>query len=162
EIRSDGTAWAGISAPIGVNERAIGFLALHVRHPTRYTTDDLALLRRLADYVAIAVSHQRLAESVKQAAAERERMTTVEAAMELLRTISDVLDIRTVFPHVSEIASKMLAHDFLTLSFHDRDGTILIEAASGDDLHGLRRIVKPGRSHPPERFLIVKDFAIKS
>src|SRR5215467_6362330 len=89
EIRSDGTAWAGISAPIGVNERAVGFLALHVRHPTRYTIDDLALLRWLADYVAIAVSHQRLAASVKQAAAERERMTTVEASMELLRTISD-------------------------------------------------------------------------
>src|SRR5262245_35881137 len=79
--------------------------------------------------------------------------------MELLRTISGVLDIRTVFPRVSEVASKMLAHDFLTMSFHDRDGTVLIEAASGDHLPELRRIVKPNGSHPPGRFLMVDDFA---
>jgi len=162
DIRFDGNTWARVSAPVTIKDQAVGVLAFQVRHPERYTSDDVALLRRLAEYVAIAISHQRLAESVKQAAAERDRMTSVETSMELLRTISDVLDIRTVFPHVSEIANKMLAHDFLTMSFHDRDGTIVIEAASGDDLHGLRRIVKPGRSHPPERFLIVDDFVVKS
>jgi transcriptional regulator with GAF, ATPase, and Fis domain len=162
DIRSDGSAWARVSAPVRIRDQAVGALAFQVRPPQQYTTEDLALLGRLAEYIAIAVSHQRLAESAKQSAAERHRMTTVETSMELLRTIADVLDIRTVFPHVSEIANKMLAHDFLTMSFHDRDGTILIEAASGDDLHGLRRIVKPGRSHPPERFLILDDFAVKS
>jgi transcriptional regulator with PAS, ATPase and Fis domain len=97
-----------------------------------------------------------------ESAVEHERIATIESSMELLRTISSVLDIRTVFPQISEIANKMLVHDFLTMSFHDRDGTIVIEAASGDDFHGLKRIVKPGASHPPERFVIVDDFAVKS
>src|SRR5262249_29469887 len=159
---SDGSAWVRVSAPVRLNGRAVGVLAFHTRRPGGYATEDVRLLRHLANCVAVAVSHQRLAESARVAAEERARMINIETSMELLRTISAVLDIRTVFPQISEIANKMLAHDFLTLSFHDRDGTILIEAASGDDFHGLRRIVKPGASHPPERFVIVDDFAVKS
>src|SRR5262245_62586865 len=89
DIRSDGCAWARVSAPVRIKEQAVGVLAFQARHPVCYTTDDLALLRRLAEYVAIAVSHQRLAESVHQARAERDRLTAVEASIELLRTISD-------------------------------------------------------------------------
>src|SRR5262245_15044181 len=93
DIRFDGNAWARMSAPVRIKDQAVGVLAFQVRHPERYTSDDLALLRRVAEYVAIAISHQRLAESVKHAAAERDRITTIETSMELLRTISDVLDI---------------------------------------------------------------------
>src|SRR5262245_52891825 len=160
DIPGNGPFRAGISAPVRIQDQAFGVLALLAHRPGHYSADDLSVVKWLADYLAIALSHQRLAESARQAAVERERITTIETSMELLRTISGVLDIRTVFPQISEIANKMLAHDFLTLSFHDRDGTILVEAASGDDLPELRRIVKPGRSHPPERFLIVDDFAI--
>src|SRR5262249_40732433 len=35
---------------------------------------------------------------------------------------------------------------------------IVIEAASGHDLHALRRIVTSNDSQPPDRFLIVDDF----
>ena len=55
----------------------------------------------------------------------------IESSVELLRTIAAVLDIRAVFPQVSEIANKVLAHDLLTMMFHDR-GHILVEAASTD------------------------------
>jgi two-component system response regulator AtoC len=41
---------------------------------------------------------------------------------ELLRTISEVLDIRTVFTEVSAIANRMLPHDALVLAFADREG----------------------------------------
>ena len=42
------------------------------------------------------------------------------SSSELLRTIADVLDIRTVFHRVSEIASKTLPHDALAMVFVDR------------------------------------------
>ena len=67
--------------------------------------------QRLADYIAVALAHQRLAETARHAAVERERTATIESSVELLRAISGVLDIRTVFPQVSEIANKVLAHD---------------------------------------------------
>ena len=42
------------------------------------------------------------------AATERQQHNEIEGSIELLRTISDVLDIRTVFPRVSHIVAKML------------------------------------------------------
>jgi hypothetical protein len=81
-----------------------------------------------------------------------------EGSVELLRTIASVLDIRTVFPQVSEIANRIVAHDLLTMMFHDRGGQILIEAASTDEFHGLSRLIKADDSQPDDGFLIIDDF----
>jgi transcriptional regulator with PAS, ATPase and Fis domain len=62
--------------------------------------------------------------------AERERAQRVEATDELLRALSSVLDIRQVFPQVSAIAGKVLPHDWLTMTFHDMTGSVILEAAS--------------------------------
>src|SRR2546425_9466745 len=85
-------------------------------------------------------------------------LATIESSVELLRAISGVLDIRTVFPQVSEIANKVLAHDLLTMMFHDRGGQILIEAASTDEFRGLNRFIKADDSRPDEGFIIIDDF----
>src|SRR2546426_1179592 len=85
-------------------------------------------------------------------------LATIESSVELLRAISGVLDIRTVFPQVSEIANKVLAHDLLTMMFHDRGGQILIEAASTDEFKGLTRFIKADDSQPDEGFIIIDDF----
>jgi len=82
----------------------------------------------------------------------------VESSIELLRTIATVLDIREVFPRVSEIANKVLPHDLLTMMFHDRGGRIMIEAASTDEFRGLSRFTKADDSEPPEGFIIIDDF----
>src|SRR6202022_1090799 len=107
--------------------------ALLSSRPGAYTASDLALVQRLADYIAVALAHQRLAGGAPPPPAGRERTATIESSVELLRAISGVLDIRTVFPKVSEIANKVLPHDLLTMMFHDRGGEILIQAASTDE-----------------------------
>src|SRR4030095_13650632 len=60
-----------------------------------------------------------------------------DGSHELLHTIAGVLDIRSVFPLVSEIARKMLSHDALTMICHDEDLNVHVEAASRDDFRGL-------------------------
>ena len=60
-----------------------------------------------------------------------------EGSQELLHTIAGVLDIRSVFPRVSEIARKMLPHDALTMSCQDEDLNVHLEASSNDDVRGL-------------------------
>ena len=42
-----------------------------------------------------------------------------EGSQELLHTIAGVLDIRSVFPRVSEIARRRLPHDALTMASQD-------------------------------------------
>src|SRR6266850_2451707 len=61
-----------------------------------------------------------------------------ETATELLRTIAGVLDIRSVFPRISEIVQQVVPHDALGLRFTDRAGRATLEARSTDELpeHG--------------------------
>ena len=77
----------------------------------------------------------------------------VDVSAALLRTISEVLDIRSVFPRVSEIVQHVLPHDALELVFHDRGGHVTLEATSTDDLKGYA-----GRTGTnDEAFQIVSD-----
>jgi transcriptional regulator with GAF, ATPase, and Fis domain len=55
-----------------------------------------------------------------------------EGSHELLHTIADVADIRSVFPLVSEIAKRMLPHDALTMASQDQHLTVELEATSHD------------------------------
>jgi transcriptional regulator with PAS, ATPase and Fis domain len=77
----------------------------------------------------------------------------VDTSAHLLRTIAEVLDIRSVFPRVSEIVKPVLPHDALELMFHDRGGQVTLEARSTDDLPG-----HPGwTGTDAEPFIIVSD-----
>ena len=60
-----------------------------------------------------------------------------EGSHELLHTMADVLDIRSVFPRVSEIAGRMLPHDALTMASQDEDLNIELDATSTDDLQDV-------------------------
>src|SRR6185295_19235669 len=62
------------------------------------------------------------------------RACLVDTSTELLRTIAEVLDIRHVFPRVSEIVKQVLPHDALALVYADRAAHITLEARSVDDL----------------------------
>jgi two-component system NtrC family response regulator len=148
---------SGVTAPVRIDDTLVGVFALLSRHPGAYSPRDLALVQRLADYIAVALAHQRLADAARQAAVEREHTASIESSVELLRAISGVLDIRTVFPQVSEIANKVLPHDRLTMMFHDRGGEIVIEAATPDEFPELNRLIKADDSRPDEGFFIVND-----
>jgi transcriptional regulator with GAF, ATPase, and Fis domain len=61
---------------------------------------------------------------------EREVGADLDISVELLRTIADELDIRAVFPRVSDIANQMLPHDAMIMSFVDKNGTVVGEVAT--------------------------------
>jgi transcriptional regulator with PAS, ATPase and Fis domain len=79
-----------------------------------------------------------------------------EGSHQLLHAIADVLDVRTVFPRVSEIAKGILPHDALTLSSQDEDRNIELEAASNDDFRGMT-LDTGGAAMSPE--LLIGDLA---
>jgi GAF domain-containing protein len=124
---------SGLRVPVRVDGRPVGTLALFSRRPQTYSPDDIAHAQRLANYLSVGLVHQRLAEKARDAVVERQRSADIEACAELLRTISDVLDIRTVFPRISEIAKKMLPHDALAMVFTDQGRHFVRQAVSPDD-----------------------------
>jgi transcriptional regulator with PAS, ATPase and Fis domain len=148
---------SGVCAPVFVGGEVVGVFALFSRRPGAYSPEDLALVQRLVGYIAVGLAHQRFAEAARHAAVERARTASIESSVELLRTISGVLDIRTVFPQVSAIANKVLPHDLLTMMFHER-GQILIEVASADGFPELARLIKSHDAQPKDGFVIIDDF----
>jgi DNA-binding NtrC family response regulator len=56
----------------------------------------------------------------------------IATSVDLLRTIAEVLDVRTVFPRLSEITNRILPHDALAMGFVGGDGRLVIEAATAD------------------------------
>src|SRR5882762_2880592 len=77
----------------------------------------------------------------------------VDPSAALLSTIAEVLDIRRVFPRVSEIVRPVVPHDALELVFHDHGGHVTLEATSSDDLPGYAGCTGPD----DEAFSIVSD-----
>ncbi len=125
--------------PIWFGNRVIGGVVFLSLKPDRYTTADVVIGRRLADYVAVGLSHHKLAEESRQAAALRERATNLEMLDGLLNTLTGVLDIRDVFTRVSEIAHRVLPHDGLSIAEMLPDGVTSRIHAS----HGLGELPYP-------------------
>ena len=126
--------------PIWFGNRVIGGVGFVSLEPdTVHATADVVIGRRLADYVAVGLSHHKLAEESRQAAALRERATNLEMLDGLLNTLTGVLDIRDVFTRVSEIAHKVLPHDGLSIAEILPDGVTACIHAS----HGLGELPYP-------------------
>src|SRR5258707_3311718 len=71
--------------------------------------------------------------------------------------MSGVLDIRRAFPRVSEIVGRVLPKDNLSLSFHDLDGPIVLEARSNEAFPAFARLL---HTLPREQeVVIVRDFS---
>ena len=56
-----------------------------------------------------------------------------ELSHELLKAISDVLDVRDVFPRIAQIASQLLHHDCLDLIVQDPFGNLVLRTRSAED-----------------------------
>jgi Nif-specific regulatory protein len=151
----------GVRAPVRIGDEFIGILSLLSRATGTYMDGDLVVVKRLADYVAIALSQHRLADGARRAAADRERAAALAASEDLLRTLSDTLDIRHVFVRVSDIVKHVLPHDRLAMSLYDdATGEILRHAVSNDRGPAITRI-QPGPSglQSEGSFRIIADLA---
>src|SRR5258705_12329788 len=75
----------------------------------------------------------------------REDAGDFDSSAELLQTIGDVLDIRTVFSRVSAIANRMLPHDAMVMSSTDKNGNVVREASTRDvpELSAALRLTVP-------------------
>ena len=117
---------ASLRLPIRFDDRVIGGLGFMSFEPKKYGADDVLVGRRLADHVALALSHhhlaERLAEEARSTEALRARTTNLELLDELLASLTDSGDVRDVFGRISAIAGKVLAHDAVVLMVRLPDG----------------------------------------
>jgi transcriptional regulator with GAF, ATPase, and Fis domain len=71
--------------PLRLTDGSAGSLLFVAKPPGSYKDEDLVIGRRIADYVSLALSHQRLAEEARVAAEARDRAMRLEERVERLR-----------------------------------------------------------------------------
>jgi two-component system response regulator AtoC len=104
-----------LRVPLFLDGRIGGALEFCAVTTAAYDESDVPVARRIADYVGVAVGHQRMAEAASRAAALRERSKNLLMLDQLLPTLTNVLDVRQVFARVSEIAKQVIPHDAIGL-----------------------------------------------
>jgi two-component system response regulator AtoC len=123
-----------LRVPVRLQDRVIALLVVLSRTPAIYRTADAALARRLADYVALALSHQRLAEQARVVWELRAREAALELVDDLLTTLVDTEGLPEAFDRISAIARRVLPHDTLVLTVVLPDGKrARVHASSGVD-----------------------------
>jgi transcriptional regulator with GAF, ATPase, and Fis domain len=87
--------------------------------------------------------------------------TGLDVSEQLLRVLAGALDIRSVFPRVSDVANRILPHDRLTMGFYDGQGTCVLQAVSNDDGPSAARVTKREDELPFDgSFKIVDDLTL--
>ncbi len=142
ELQGSGVR-AMLRAPLHTGARTIGYLSLVSLKPHAFQSGDLGLLTPIADVVAMAVAHARLA------AEEKDRRRRYEALQALSPVLARALDVREVFDAISEIARPVVPHDRMALGLLTEDrAAVRVYAVSGGD---LSKVAEPIRLTPAEK-----------
>jgi transcriptional regulator with GAF, ATPase, and Fis domain len=116
-----------LKAPVLVGGTLAGVVAFVSRNPAQYSAADVEPARWVAELASSLTKAGRLPLPESLAHGVSSGFDPSEA---LLHEIGHVLDVRDVFPRISEIVNTSLPHDRLTMTFHQPDGHIGFEAGS--------------------------------
>ncbi len=116
----------------------VGELAFISQTPGRYSQEDVVVARRVADYVSLALSHQRLAEEQRQAAEARERAAQLEERVEALKE-----ELETSRGYRRVLGHSKLWQDVLTLAAKvaPTETTVMLTGESGTGKEVVARFI---------------------
>jgi two-component system response regulator FlrC len=113
---------SSVRVPLRLGDRLIGVLGFMSFEAHKYATADVEIARRLADFVTVALAHQRLAEQARHNDELRARAANLALLDDLLTSLIDTGDLRLAFERISTSVQKILPHDGATLPIILPDG----------------------------------------
>ena len=140
------TVQAGMRSVLGLPVRFEGRLHYGVNFYSRstaaFTRDDVLVGRRIADHVALALSHQRLAEEARSTAELKARAANLERLDEMLAAMTDAAQLSELFDRVSAVAKQVIPHDAMAVPVLLPDGVHARRYASaGLDVSALPDVI---------------------
>ena len=131
---------AMLRAALHAGPRTVGYLSLLSLRASAFREEDRALLEPIADVVAMAVAHARLA------AGEKDRRRRYEALQALSPVLARALDVREVFDAISEIVQPVVPHDRMAIGLLNEDrSAVNVYAVSGGGFEGIRAPIRISR-----------------
>jgi len=139
---------SALRVPLALDTGVFGSLFFLARQPDQFNESDLDFARRVADLLALALSHQRLAEAARRDAAARETAAQLEAKVATLtRELEARTGVRRLVGH-SPQWKDVLAQ---AARVAQTETTVLLTGESGTGKEVIARFIHQGsrRKHGP-------------
>jgi two-component system response regulator AtoC len=132
-----------LSAPIRFGCGLRAALRFFSREHGWFLPDDLPVARRVASHIALAMSHQRLAEEARQRQALEAYASKLDLLDQSLASLIDTGELREVIDRISTVTRGVLPHDGLALAVLMPDGRHARRyATSGWDVSGFPELME--------------------
>jgi len=158
EKEGPGESRSAACVPLVARERVVGVLTLVHPQVGRFTEDDLALLKAIADQAGIAVENARLF------AGEQERQRFASTLREIAQTVNSTLDPSEVFTEVLEQLERVVGYDSASIFLLEDNLLRLVAARGFQDGEAAARVTIPydpsvlvGRVLSTRKPLVVTD-----
>ena len=102
--------------PIRFDGRLDSIVTFQSKSPSAFSKNDVLIARRIVDYMALALSHERLADEQRRNEALRARSATMELLDQVLQTATGLGELPEVWDRISAAAQQVLPHDALVLA----------------------------------------------
>jgi len=129
---------SSLRVPVRLEGKIVGALSFHATAPGRYREEDVELAGRVADQVALAFSHQRLAEEAKRAEEAQRQAARLEARV---LALSDELESRDGFGRIVGASPAWRAVLVHASKVAPTETTVLLTGDSGTGKEVVARAV---------------------
>ncbi len=143
--------------PVRLEGKIIGALSFHSTAKGRYREEDVELAGRVADQVALAFSHQRLAEEAKKAEDARREAARLEARV---RALSDELESRDGFGRIVGASPAWRAVLVHASKVAPTETTVLLTGDSGTGKEVVARAIHRASSRSAGPFVALNCAAL--
>jgi formate hydrogenlyase transcriptional activator len=114
--------------PLTTAQKRLGALGLGSSRPDMYREEDVRLLRRVAELVALALENATTRSALLE---EKERL---EMLLEVSTTLMTNLDVQHLFPAISQLIRKVVRQDFACVALYEQGQSSIRVYASDSPL----------------------------
>jgi formate hydrogenlyase transcriptional activator len=137
--------------PLTTAQKRFGALGLGSSRPNAYGEDDVQLLRRVAELVALAL------ENAMTRAAFLEEKERLEMLLEVSTTLMSNLDVQQLFPTISALIRRVIRQDYASVALYEEPNRCLrvyaLDSPLADELIGPETVVPIAESASGTFFL---------